>query len=242
MATADVVGAVLRLDPRVDLGGKFVENMLSPLVQLKDTRAQVNLLPAEMTRLWDNAVKDKDTYHWLGYEQRPLWAWCKVGFDNTFNDTGISLREMACRTGSFVHQRVEEYKASHANIESPHDPVQYDFAISNTGFIEPWMYLTIAMSQESDGRGEMLVHRYNHLRPCMEAMFENYKDRVDTLRGAKVKLSESMCNDGRYFLSIEYQNHNFDIDQSILRKQAEWLQQHAIGDKILEQKIAGKLK
>ena len=99
--TAALMEKVFALDPHPTR--KFEANRIAPLLGSTElvSGKPVNLSAPQMSEFWRQgkaAESDRD-----GRETASLLRWLEVGFDETHDLSGISIREIACRIGSFVH-------------------------------------------------------------------------------------------------------------------------------------------
>ncbi len=227
IATGTIIGEELsRAHPR-----RFVErtidDMIGSYASHPVTKKAVNLSPGAMSTIWAESKK-AEKYKDLQGEHKPLYAWCEQGFDNPQannpKDPGISLREVACRIGTYMHHRLPKMYAGDVVI-----------AIGHSGDIEPFLYLTL----------EMLEGKKGEEKDTMEKRFSQTDGALEPLTG--LVITPKNFSDKKYSLSFkeDYECdserciHQCDreISLDIFAQQARWYREEGKSYQVLEQKI-----
>jgi len=223
IATGDIEYGVLRLDPRFDVPFPAVNELIGSSGIHPQTGKAVNLSPGWMSTIWA-AAKKAEIYKHLQGEHRPLYGWCELGFDNSQannpQDPGISLREIACRLGTYVYDTLEQ--------SDPHDLV---LAIGHSGDIEPFLYLTLEMMAGRDGTSsDALTRHFNTTRGALEP-----------LTGVQFyQIGNDLCL--RHFYGVPRSPESVtdvSIGTEIFQEQARWFKEKGKSQTVLEQKLAG---
>lgn len=227
VATANIVQKVFTLDPRFQVPEPSINNLIGSYICNPTGTEIINLSPMAMSDVWAKAKKEAAKEGRLD-EDLSLYEWCKEGFDNPkasiSRDPGISLREIACRIGAYVHSTLTKDNSLSADCY---------FAIGHSGDIEPFLYLTLEMLQKRDGSDYNALLKYfpitRALTPLTGLSFytmNNGRARVDIHRcyssldeGLKGQLEEG-------------------IPLNIFEQQANWLRDFGKSKLVLEQKIA----
>ena len=151
IATGKVTHEVFSTDRHFYVPPPRINALIGSSAFHPETGEPVNLSPRSMSTVLGEAKK-QDTYNGQQGEHRPLYAWCEQGFDNKqawsgrptdsrlVTDPGISLREIAWRVGTYLHNTIENT-----------DPATRVVAYGHSGDIEPWLYLTLDMHEGSGG-------------------------------------------------------------------------------------------
>jgi broad specificity phosphatase PhoE len=129
--TAEIIADELR-DTGMKVNGPTIDDRLGAFV---GENGEMNLLSPDLPKIWGDAEKNYQNVAGVAKEDRGMYAWAEYGLDRA--EGGISLRELACRMGQYVLE----------TIEKDLDTV---VAISNSGFIEPFMYVTLDMIEQLD--------------------------------------------------------------------------------------------
>ena len=184
----------------------------------QDTKV-INLSPFSMQQKWAEAKK-VDGYHRLEGKHQPLYAWCEQGFDNRQarnpQDPGISLREIACRVGTYVYQRLQQAHGSDQII-----------AIGHSGDIEPFLYLTLEMLQGKNGSAfDALTYNFERTGGALEPL----QGVVITNREENLYLTHLAGN-------AEHKVYQHKLmGMEIFFEQARWFTDHGRSQEVLEQK------
>ncbi len=223
--TGKLITAVFSLDPSFKNTECSVDDLIGSYDVDSLSGKAINLSPSAMSKVWTDAKKDEKYGHLQG-EHKPLYAWCEQGFDNpqasNLEDPGISLREIACRIGTYVYEKIQRKEDNISTI-----------AIGHSGDIEPFLYLCLEMLEGKDGTS--LVAMTKHFQPTGGAL--------EPLRGLrffydfgnlKMEFPSPLDQlEGRSQLT-DYRN----IGLEIFQQQAQWLKEYGKSQQVLEQKIA----
>ena len=169
-----------------------------------------------MSEIWAEA-KTQDSSAADESERASLRAWCQLGFDCTCGESGISLREIACRLGRFVEQTIRQHEAGTG--------AAYSLAFGHSGDLEPFLYLLLQMSG------------------CTEFTLAEACDRIapafKPLEGIVFRLQSN----GTLFLDYPSTEGaaGARIDRQVLHEQSAWLEKHAISGQVLKLKAEGAL-
>lgn len=160
-ATAKLEYKIISLDPRFKVTEPAINELMGSYAVGKGRT--INLSAQSMVDRWANAKKSEE-YAYSHGEHRPLYAWCECGFDNLpaidSADPGISLREIACRVGTYVHDKLQE--------SDSHDLI---LALGHSGDIEPFLYLCLEMMEGRDGSDAgAMVRWFNRTRGALEPL------------------------------------------------------------------------
>ncbi len=114
-----------------------------------------NLVSPEMSKLWGEAKsKAKDE---RDAEHSALLSWCKVGYFETFNDTGISLNDMCERMQNYILNLKQEDDILH-------------IIISHSGDIEPYIYWLISKERGLNLEDNPMVDMFNEFGGAVHAL------------------------------------------------------------------------
>lgn len=186
----------------------------------------INLGPKSMTKVWEEGKRNE----LLGQstEGGSLLAWLEQGLDNVQardkNDPGISIREIACRVGSYLYSKLDllTEKGMNTNLLS----------IGHSGDIEPWLYLTLASTEGNDiGKKEVLREYFDRTGGALAPL-------------SGVRLSYSPAEKGIILTHNtrssggEARTANIIISPHTLREQALWLESAGRSQEVLAQKLA----
>jgi hypothetical protein len=127
--TAEIIVDGLR-DNGLDVMGPTIDERLGAFVG-KD--GEENILSPELPRIWGEAEKNYQDIEGVRKEDRGMFAWAEYGLDLAEN--GMCLRDIAHRMGKYVLDTLEK------DIDSV-------IAVSNSGFIEPFVYVTLDMIEK----------------------------------------------------------------------------------------------
>jgi len=163
ISTGNIVYKVLSLDPRFEVPEPIVNELIGSYGINPLTNDAINLSPKSMSGVWGEAKK-QETYQGQQGEHCPLYAWCEQGFDNPQagqrDDLGISLREIACRLGTYVFNTLE--------TADEHDLI---IAYGHSGDIEPFSYLILEMLEGRDGTDkEAMTRRFRETGGALEPL------------------------------------------------------------------------
>lgn len=198
----------------------IAEPAMTPMVGSSETQngQVINLSPKDMSRIWGEA---KQNDHYTGTNRRedqPLHAWATVGFDNNWDETGISIREIALRLGTFLYQRFSEEAITEDKIA--------DIGISHSGDIEPFLYLLIAYTEGIDTRGQN----------AMPALFDRLGGAMNPFEGVEVNRADEDNLEVKHFTISGPQK--MKVPMSVLKEMKEELERISIADKVFAQKTA----
>lgn len=163
IGTGQIVYDIIKKDSRFVVPEPAIDDLINSSGRHPQTGKAINLSPKEMSKIWGEA-KRSERYSALQGENKPLYAWCEQGFDNPQanapNDPGISLREIACRLGSFVYQTLQ-------NADNSDVVIGY----SHSGDLEPFLYLCLEMLEGKDGSDpESMTRRFEQTRGALEPL------------------------------------------------------------------------
>ena len=187
--------------------------LLGSMVNAPDGRV-INLSPAGMSALWKDAkVKGAER------ETACVAAWCNAAFDNTWDDTGISLREIAARAGAFVLHTLQEFEA----LTEP----AYRVGFGHSGDLEFFLYWVLAEAAGISNITPEVLLRY-----------------LDETGGALAPLQGYVITEDRGDVRLSYLDESapLTVDIGIFEKQAAWLAEHAIASTIAARKAMAQLK
>lgn len=223
--TSQLIAAVISLDPRLPSVSSGIQELIGSYAIHPTSGEAVCLSPLTMTRMW---AKKKEIS--AQSEHRPLYSWCEQGFDNpqvnSAEDHGISLREIACRLGSYVWEKIEQSDEKSSTI-----------AIGHSGDIEPFLYLTLEMLEGRDGK--------NH--DAMVSWFHRTSGALEPLKGIKIYEKEK----GNYYLlhpvgrpdaqrEGEIIAKEKPISIEIFQQQAQWFKEYGKSADVLKKKMRVK--
>ncbi len=226
--TGKLITAVFSLDPHFKATECSVDELIGSYDINSANGEAINLSPAAMSKVWADAKKAEKYGHLQG-EHKPLYAWCEQGFDNQQannpEDSGISLREIACRIGTYVHKKIQRKKEKVSTI-----------AIGHSGDIEPFLYLCLEMLEGRDGTSADAMTKYfqqtgGALEPLQGLHF--FYD------GGNLKMEFPSPVDGLEGSSVltDYRH----IGEEFFQQQAQWFKDYGRSRQVIEQKIkAGK--
>ena len=181
IATGTIIGEELSAHPRIYVE-QTIDDMIGSYGQRPLSKKPVNLSPQAMSKVWADAKK-AEKYKSLQGEHKPLYAWCEQGFDNSQannpEDSGISLREVACRIGNYMHHRLPKMYAGDVVI-----------AVGHSGDIEPFLYLTL----------EMLEGKNAEEKDAMMKRFSQTNGALEPLTGLEIQFDGT--RDGKYHLFL----------------------------------------
>ncbi len=229
--TGKLITAALSLDPKFASVKCSLDNLIGSYeydINLTNGRV-INLSSAAMSEVWAEAKKS-EKYGALQGEHKPLYAWCEQGFDNPQannpQDPGISLREIACRIGTYVHKKIK----IHERIKSGEEKVSTT-AVGHSGDIEPFLYLCLEMKEGRDGSDKKaMVRRFDEtcgaLSPMAGLSLETAADDAK-----KVVISSTPIGTGGHAGRWGI----FEAD--IFAHMADWYKQHGRSRQVLEQKL-----
>ncbi len=234
IATGTIIGEELSKYSRIYVE-QTIDDMIGSYGQHPLTKEPVNLSPKAMSKVWAEAKKAERYGHLQG-EHKPLYAWCEQGFDNPQahnpEDPGISLREVACRIGTYMHHRLPKMYAGDVVV-----------AIGHSGDIEPFLYLTL----------EMLEGKFGEEKDAMMKRFSQADGALEPLAGLKIKFNGTQDTPDKYrlFFNEDLQCDNpgkcihlveKEIYLDLFSLQAKWYrEEEGKSHHVLEQKIfAGK--
>jgi hypothetical protein len=187
----------------------------------------INLDPNAITKIWKEAKK-QDDYKGQEGEHRPLYAWCEQGFDNPQannhpQDPGISLREIACRIGTYAYEKIQHYIGTGQNKGT--------IAFGHSGDIEPFLYLCFEMLNGQDGTNP----------DAMTKWFRKTGGALEPLTGIRFEYE----NDKELFLihpvgqpGKSVGHNKITMPLEILQEQARWFREDGRSEEVLEAKIA----
>ena len=200
------------------------------------TGEAINLSPKSMSDIWGKAKKlETSENRKKQKENKSLYAWAEQGFDNfqasNPEDPGISLREIACRVGAYVHKKLTQY---YYLSESKNEV--NTIAIGHSGDFEPFLYLCLEMLDGKDGSNlESMTYRFREtggaLEPLRDINLFLY-DRINAPiygRWGPViifPIGEEITDDRRRPIGLE-----------ILEQQAQWFKEYGKSKEVLEQKL-----
>jgi len=230
IVTGTIIGEELSKHPRIYVE-QTIDDMIGSYGQHPLTKKPVNLSPQAMSEVWAK-TKNSERYGHLQGEHKPLYAWCEQGFDNPQaqnpEDPGISLREVACRIGNYIHHRLPKMYAGDVVV-----------AIGHSGDIEPFLYLTLEMLEGKNGEEkDAMMKRFSQTDGALEPL-TGLDITPQDLSNQKYSLSfkeDSGCEGER---CIHWPNREIALD--IFKQQARWYKEEGKSSPLLEQKIfAGK--
>nr|MBI4157179.1 hypothetical protein [Candidatus Woesearchaeota archaeon] len=185
------------------------------------TGEAVNLGPRAMSNIWGEAKKHEDYKHLQG-ENKPLYAWCRQGFDNTQannqSDPGISLREIACRIGTYVYNKFTQ-------TEGNQNDRILTLALGHSGDIEPFLYLCLEMQAGRDGKDP----------EAMTKWFKETGGALEPLKGIEI-LKEKLGLELHYH-KTPHNTYLSPIGLEIFQQQAQWFKEYGKSKEVLEQKL-----
>lgn len=114
-----------------------------------------NLISPEMSKMWGEAKeKGKDIN---GAENDSLYEWCKVGYFEKHNNTGISLNEMCERMYRYI-------------INLKGDKNTLHLIISHSGDIEPFVYWLITKNRNIELKSNPMPNLFNETEGALKPL------------------------------------------------------------------------
>ncbi len=164
IATRDIVYKVMKEYPNVQVLDPTVNEFIGQFA-IGTGGAPINLTSRAMSRLW-NEGKKVHKYGLSDAEHQSLYNWCEIGFDTVPTedpeDNGISLREMAWRIGSYVYNKLKEYKSGDKST----------IAFGHSSSIESFLYLCLDMMGEEKGMLKRFEETGGALHPLTGITFK----------------------------------------------------------------------
>lgn len=178
------------------------------------TKGKIQLLSPELPIAWGESEKNYQTSQGVRKEDRGLYSWINdFGFD--FSDNGISLREVAYRISSFVLDSLNLY--DNGGLTS------FDVSISNSGYIEPFVYLLLEDQLINTSPDKILKLTGGALQP---------------ISGIKINYFPNSSDFDLHIL-----NGNFSVSYNFLKKQLEeqknWLLENGRSRSIFYESLSG---
>ncbi len=220
--TGKLITALFSLDPHFQSTEGSVDDLIGSYGINSTNGDAINLSPAAMSKVWADAKK-ADKYGHLQGEHKPLYAWCEQGFDNPQahnpEDPGISLREIACRVGTYVYGKIQRKEEKVSTI-----------AIGHSGDIEPFLYLTLEMMEGRDGTTPDSFIKH----------FQSTAGALEPLAGLGLEYISSWDSwQIRYPVGKPgYSHGSWMVGVEIFQQQAQWFKEYGKSRQVLEQKIA----
>ena len=151
-----------------------------------------------MTKIWGEAEKKYQNEKGIKKEDRGLYAWALHGFDN--DKGGISFRELGYRIGDSILDNLE--------LDDMNENHSHTFGISNSGFIEQFIYATLDMAEQ---KGKTPVDYFHETRGA-----------IQPLKGIHITYTPKTKNFG----IVLPDNSTKIIETDILKDQREWLREY----------------
>ncbi len=243
-ATANLAYKVMSLDPRFQVSPPAVRDFLGSYVKCPGKGEEVlNLSSRAMIRLWEEGKrKAQRTGLSDEAETESLLAWCRQGFDNSYDaaDPGISLREIACRVGHYMHETL-------ARVQDD----EYVLAFGHSGDLEPFLYLCLEMREgksglEQDAMAKRLAETKGALKPLTGISILPLEEGGDAMRGGNPQHRGGSRSEESRLILQAYPVGSGDsvgrwgaFEKNIFQEMSEWYQQHCRTFEVLEKKSAG---
>ncbi|MFH1770618.1 MAG: hypothetical protein ABH828_03610 [archaeon] len=181
-----------------NVSGPNIDERLAPFT---GKNGETVLISSELPEIWGKAEKEYQTVEGIEKEDRGMLAWAKYGLDKKTD--GITLKESAYRIGDYILE----------NILEENDQI---IGVSNSGFIEPFMYATLDMIEGKDKSPVEYFYETGGAVKPLEGLDIIYQ------KGYSIA---NMVLPTKKIVSV-------DID--ILKEQKEWLKKYSVLEEVKE--------
>ena len=183
--------------------GPNIDNRIAPFA---GEDGNIVFVSSEMPLIWGAAEADFQTIEGVAKEDRGMYAWLSYGLDN--KSDGISLRESAYRIGAYIFDQIQKYNQG--------GTADFFLGISNSGFIEPHLYLTLDLIEGKEIEPIERFHKLGGATKPLEGFQINYQKKSPT--------ANLILPDKTIVL----------VDIEVFREQLQWLDKYGITNEVIK--------